>query len=125
MSHGRCRICGCTETHPCVSGEIGNCSWVDSKQDLCSHCLIIDSSISIERPVPRPLTKEERQAAFKKNHLIIRPQYNHPRKGWMIVMYNGKGWTTRFSSEVHETRELALAGARKFALEHEWYTIID
>jgi hypothetical protein len=31
----RCRICGCTDDHACVTKE-GSCYWVE--QDLCSAC---------------------------------------------------------------------------------------
>jgi hypothetical protein len=35
---GLCRVCGCTNTNPCVVGEVP-CTWVaDSNRTLCSNC---------------------------------------------------------------------------------------
>jgi len=34
---GVCRMCGCTDDHPCVNGG-QPCSWVDDSHTLCSAC---------------------------------------------------------------------------------------
>jgi hypothetical protein len=38
---GRCRVCGCTEDHPCLSTEDGvrvvACAWLDTGRTLCSN----------------------------------------------------------------------------------------
>lgn len=34
---GQCRVCGCTDSNPCIHSEMGECTWV--QPDLCSHCL--------------------------------------------------------------------------------------
>lgn len=125
MPQGRCRICGCVEEDACVSGELGTCWWVDEDQDLCSHCVEFLGDNTIHRPDPRPLTKLELAAAAKNNSMVIRPQFNHQHNGWMVVMYTGKGWSNRFSSNVHESKELAYASAREFALNAKWHVIVD
>lgn len=37
----RCRICGCTETTPCIYGGATPCAWTDDSRTLCDnpHCL--------------------------------------------------------------------------------------
>jgi hypothetical protein len=48
---GTCRVCGCTNTNPCVVDEVP-CIWVaDSNRTLCSHCqsLIDSRGLSEER----------------------------------------------------------------------------
>lgn len=41
IESGKCRVCGCTELSPCLSGgEDGNpmekCAWIDRAETLCS-----------------------------------------------------------------------------------------
>lgn len=40
---GTCRVCGCTETSPCLywrHGVAQPCWWFDASETLCSHCAI-------------------------------------------------------------------------------------
>jgi hypothetical protein len=42
---GKCRVCGCTQDHPCViplvtNGFIG-CSWIDPTQTLCDNVMCV------------------------------------------------------------------------------------
>lgn len=39
---GKCCICGCDDAHACFNPDYGNCSWIDRKHTLCSHCAIED-----------------------------------------------------------------------------------
>lgn len=121
----RCRICGCTEDNPCISGELGPCWWVGEHRDVCSHCTNFLDDQSIERPEPRPLTKFEKAMSDNATTMVIRPQFNQRRNGWIVVMYTGRGWTTNFSSKIHESKEKAYLDARQFALKSSWYVIVD
>ncbi len=35
---GVCRVCGCTESTPCVNGAGESCAWADRTQTLCTFC---------------------------------------------------------------------------------------
>lgn len=35
---GKCKVCGCTEDHACMTVE-GPCSWANEEEDLCSACV--------------------------------------------------------------------------------------
>lgn len=55
---GTCRVCGCTETSPCLywrNGVAQPCWWFDASETLCSHCAIpeIADSPDTVRPIAR------------------------------------------------------------------------
>jgi len=37
VKKGVCRICGCTETTPCIDKEGEACMWQDNSETLCSN----------------------------------------------------------------------------------------
>lgn len=43
VAEARCRVCGCTETTPCMTDK-GPCSWVEP--DLCSACAEVNRTIA-------------------------------------------------------------------------------
>ena len=126
MPKGRCRICGCTENNACMSADHGSCWWMSKEEDLCSHCVNFLNDPSIERPTPSRLSKADlANAADNATKMVLRPQFNHHQKGWMISMHTGKGWSNRFSSKVFESKDLAYAYAREFAINSSWYITVD
>ena len=34
---GRCRVCGCTDSAPCIGKGGKPCGWVDDQHTLCTH----------------------------------------------------------------------------------------
>jgi hypothetical protein len=38
-----CRVCGCTEYHPCTDGDGCRCHWVE--WDLCSACARVEEGL--------------------------------------------------------------------------------
>lgn len=38
VTHGKCRVCGCTDAAPCVDAEtMVCCTWVDQAHTLCDN----------------------------------------------------------------------------------------
>jgi hypothetical protein len=37
LSEAKCRVCGCTETTPCIDKDGDACWWIED--DLCSACV--------------------------------------------------------------------------------------
>ena len=50
---GTCKICGCTEYDPCIHPDFGACWWINSDQDLCSHCIELKEDPKVIRPKDR------------------------------------------------------------------------
>jgi hypothetical protein len=48
---GKCKLCGCTESTPCVHPEFGNCFWLNQEKDLCSHCVELKDDPNVTRHI--------------------------------------------------------------------------
>ena len=48
MSHRRCRVCGCTNSSPCMEADGFPCCWVE--RDLCSACACQPENGVVELP---------------------------------------------------------------------------
>ena len=57
--NGMCRVCGCTEDHPCACG----CAWLNDAKDLCTNCaemimMVADWALDCRQPSFALLARE-------------------------------------------------------------------
>lgn len=63
---GVCRVCGCTETTPCVNDYGETCAWADAERTLCSACFAPTSDEFANEGKPAK-PKRAKKAAAKKS----------------------------------------------------------
>lgn len=51
---GVCRVCGCTDDHPCIDENFHCCVWVDANHTLCDNldCIAVVPMSELELMVP-------------------------------------------------------------------------
>lgn len=51
----KCRVCGCTDLEPCISGGDETCAWIDT--DLCDFCAETEELAAAPGQAIRPLVE--------------------------------------------------------------------